>query len=194
MWPLIVVTFGVLAGACSASPTAGPSATTGPTVVQTASATASASVGPISSFPAGCPNDATGTATVPRVSIADVEPQGYPDYDAVVFDFDRGLPDYEITHVEPPFTSDPSGKPLSVQGVAFFSIVFRGASIVDEEFQSVYKGPTDLQPNLQRIQEVVMSGDFEAVSSWIVGLHAPACLAAQAVSGTRLVVAFGDAP
>jgi hypothetical protein len=194
MWPAIVVTLGLLAGACSASPTPGPSATPSPTAVQSASAAASASVGPISSFPAGCPEDASGTATAPRVSIADVEPQGYPDYDVVVFDFDRGLPEYEITHVEPPFTSDPSGKPLPVQGVAFFSIVFHGASIVDEEFQPVYEGTTDLQPNLQRIQEVVMAGDFEAVSSWIVGLRAPACLAAQTFSGKRLVVAFGDAP
>jgi hypothetical protein len=193
MWPAIVVTFGLLAGACSASPTPAPSATPSPTAVQSASATASASVGPISSFPAGCPEDATGTATVPRVSIADIEPQGYPDYDVVVFDFDRGLPEYEITHVEPPFTSDPSGKPLSVQGVAFFSIVFHGASIVDEEFQPVYEGLTDLKPDLARIKEVVMAGDFEAVSTWIVGLAAPACLAAEA-SGDRLVIVFFDAP
>src|SRR5439155_15225007 len=138
----------------------------------------------------GCAQDASGTATAPRVSIAAIKIQGYPDYDVVVFDFDRGLPDYAITHSDPPFTSDASGKPLAVQGVAFFSIVFRGASIVDEELQPVYEGPSDLQPNLPRIQEVVLSGDFEAVSSWIVGLHAPACLAAQTFSGKRLVVAF----
>jgi len=131
---------------------------------------------------------------VPRTSIADLAVQGYADYDVLVFDFDRGLPDYDVTHVEPPFTKDPSGQPLTVSGAAFFSVVFHGASIVDEEFQPVYEGPTDFQPNLQRIQEVVLAGDFEAVSSWIVGLHGPACLAAQTFSGKRLVIAFLDAP
>jgi hypothetical protein len=193
MWPAVVVTFGLLAGACSASPTPAPSATPSPTAVQSASATAAASVGPISSFPAGCPEDATGTATVPRVSIADVEPQSFPDYDVLAFDFDRGLPNYAITSAVPPFTRDPSGLSLTVDGTAFFSVVLQGASIVDEEFQPVYEGATDFKPDLARIKHVVLAGDFEAVSTWIVGLAAPACLAAEA-SGDRLVIVFFVAP
>jgi hypothetical protein len=185
---------GLLVGACSASPTPGPSATPSPTAVQSASATASASVGPISSFPAGCLADASGTATGPRVSIADVEAQSYPDYDVLAFDFDRGLPTYAISSAVPPFTRDPSGLSLTVEGTAFFSVVLQGASIVDEEFQPVYEGPTDFKPDLARIKHVVLAGDFEAVSTWIVGLAAPACLAVESVSGDRLVIAFGDAP
>jgi hypothetical protein len=193
IWPAVAVTFGLLAGACSASPTLGPTATPSPTEVQTASATASASLGPISSLPAGCPEDAIGTATAPRVSIANVEAQGYPDYDVLAFDFDRGLPNYAITSVVPPFTRDPSDLPLTVEGTAFFAVVFQGASIVDEEFQPVYEGPTDFKPALTRIRHVVLAGDFEAVSTWIVGLAAPACLAVEA-PGDRLVIAFSDAP
>jgi hypothetical protein len=194
-WLAVAVTFSLFAGACSASPTPGPSASPSPTAAQSASATASAiASGPISSLPAGCPADATGTATTPRVSIADIETQGYPDYDALVFDFDRGLPSYAITSAVPPFTRDPSDLPLTVEGTAFFSVVFQGASIVDEEFQKVYEGPTDFKPNLTRITHVVMAGDFEAVSTWIVGLAAPACLAIQSSPPDRLVIAFFDAP
>ena len=189
---LVALAFGV--AACSATPTASPPPAPSPAPTGTSSATATGSPGPISSLPAGCDTDAHGSATAPRVSIADLAAQGYADYDVLIFDFDRGLPEYTIGHVEPPFTSDPSGKPLTVAGASFFSIVFHGASIVDEEFQPVYEGPTDFQPSLQRIQQVVLSGDFEAVSSWIVGLHGPACLAAQTFSGKRLVVAFLDAP
>lgn len=194
VWPAVIVMVGLMVGACSASPTPGPTATASPTAVQTVSASPSASLGPISSFPAGCPEDAAGTATATRVSIADIEAQTYPDYDALVFDFDRGLPNYAITSVVPPFTRDPSGLPLTVEGSAFFSLVFQGASIVDEEFQPVYEGPTDFMPELTRIKHVVMAGDFEAVSSWIVGLAAPACLAVRSFPPDRLVIGFMDAP
>lgn len=194
MWPAVAVTFGLLVGACTASPTTGPTLSPSPTVAQTASATASASLGPISSLPAGCPEDAAGTETAPRVSIANVEAQSYPDYDVLVFDFDRGLPNYAVTSAVPPFTRDPSDLPLTVEGTAFFSVVFQGASIVDEEFQPVYEGPTDFKPNLTRIKHVVLAGDFEAVSTWIVGLAAPACLAVQSSPPDRLVIAFIDAP
>lgn len=193
-WPAIAVAFSLFVGGCSGSPTPGPTVSPSPTAVQTASATASASLGPISSLPAGCPEDATGTATAPRVSIADVEAQGYPDYDVLVFDFDQGLPDYAITSAVPPFTRDPSDLPLTVEGTAFFSVVFQGASIVDLEFQAVYKGPTDFKPNLTRIRHVALAGDFEAVSTWIVGLAAPACLAVRSFPPDRLVIAFIDAP
>ena len=190
----VALTISISAGACSASPTPGPTASPSPTAAQTASATASPSVGPISSLPAGCPEDASGTATGPRVSIADVEAQGYPDYDVLAFDFDRGLPTYAITSAVPPFTRDPSGLPLTVEGKAFFSVVLQGASIVDEEFQPVYEGSTDFKPDLARIKHVVLAGDFEAVSTWIVGLAAPACLAVQAFPPDRLVIGFFGAP
>jgi hypothetical protein len=196
LWPAVAVIIGLLAGACSASLTPGPSATPSPSAVQTASATASASAiasGPIASLPAGCPEDAAGPASAPRVSIANVDAQGYPEYDVLAFDFDRGLPNYAITSAVPPFTRDPSGLPLTVEGTSFFSVVLQGASIVDEEFQPVYEGPTDFKPDVTRIKHVVLAGDFEAVSTWIVGLAAPACLAVEP-SGDRLVIAFSDAP
>jgi hypothetical protein len=193
-WLVVAVTLGLIAGGCAASPTPGPTASASPTAAQSASPTASASLGPIASLPAGCPADAAGTATAPRVAIADVEAQPYPDYDVLVFDFDRGLPSYAITSAVPPFTRDPSDLPLTVEGTAFFSVVFQGASIVDEEFQPVYEGPTDFKPTLTRIQHVVMAGDFEAVSTWIVGLAGPACLAVQSSPPDRLVIAFFDAP
>jgi len=128
------------------------------------------------------------------VTIADITTQTYAAYDAVIFDFDRGIPDYEVKVASPPFTADPSGRPLNVQGNAFVAITFKGASIMDEEFQPVYEGPTDIKPGLPRVQELILAGDFEAVSSWIVGLAAPPCLAVQAFNGDRIVIAFLDKP
>jgi hypothetical protein len=187
-WGFAIVALLVAAG-CATTPTATPAVTASPTAVETANPTPT---GPIASLPAGCAQEAEGPSTQPRVSIADVTTASYPGYDVLIFDFDRGLPEYAVTHVQPPFVRDPSGLPLDVQGSDFFSVVLRGASIVDEEFQPVYEGPTDLLPALPRIRQVVLAGDFEAVSSWLVGLEGPACLAVQAFDGKRLVIAFVD--
>ena len=128
------------------------------------------------------------------MSISDIAVRAYPEYDVLIFDFDRGVPEYAVSHADPPFTRDPSGLPLEVEGSYFFSVVLQGASIVDEEFQPVYEGPTDFQADLVRIRHVVLGGDFEAVSTWVVGLEAPACVAVQAFSDRRLVIAFFEAP
>jgi len=193
----------LLAAACGAAPSQAPSATPS---IASATATGSAtpcrapagapsdSGGPLASLPSGCAETASGSASAPRVTIADITMQTFEPYDALIFDFDRGLPEWEVKVADPPFTKDPSGQPLEVQGKAFVTVIFRGASIVDEEFQPIYEGLTDLHPGLPRIQEVVLAGDFEAVSSWVVGLASPVCVAAQAFNANRVVIAFLDAP
>lgn len=188
----------LLLAACGATPTPGPTPTPTPSQspgrTETPTATPAVLPGPITSLPPGCSLQASGRATHPRVSIRDVIARSFADYDALILDFDRGLPAWDVATAEPPFTADPSGLPLEVSGTSFFSIVLQGASIVDDEFQPVYEGPTDLQPDLTRIEHVVLAGDFEAVSSWLVGLRGPACLAVQAFGGDRLVIAFVDRP
>jgi hypothetical protein len=186
-----------LVAACGPAPsprsTAGPTATPG-AALATPTLTPVPLPGPIASLPPGCAREAAGRATDPRVSIRDITVRSYLDYDALLVDFDRGLPEWEVTPTEPPFTGDPSGLPLEVEGAAFFRIVLRGASIVDDEFQPVYEGPTDLRPDLTRIVHVVLVGDFEAVSTWLVGLRSPACTAVQPFAEHRLVIAFFAAP
>jgi hypothetical protein len=156
--------------------------------------TASESEGPIGPLPSGCSESAKGAASASRATISDISTQTFEKYDAVIFDFVASVPDYEVKVATPPFTRDPSGLPLEVQGKAFVTLTFKNASILDEENQPVYEGATDIKPGLPRIQELVMAGDFEAVSSWVVGLAAPACLAVQPFNGDRVVIAFIDAP
>lgn len=192
-WPGLAFAGLLFAAACTAAATPLPTESPSPTATVTAGPTPTGSAIPSVSIPPGCAQEADGLATQPRVSIKDIGAQTYPEYDVLIFDFDRGLPDYTIAHVEPPFSGDPSGQPIDVEGSYFFSVVLHGASIVDDEIQPVYEGPTNFEPNLTRIEHVVLAGDFEAVSSWIVGLSGPACLAAQAFPGNRLVIAFIDA-
>lgn len=189
-WVAQLIVAGIVL-ACSATATQAPTPTA--TTTPTATSSATATTGPFSSLPAGCATEASGEATAPRVTITDLKVQGFADYDVVEFDFDRGLPTYRITQVQPPFVHDPSGLPLEVRGSSFYSIVLQGASIVDEELQPVYEGPTDFDAKLTRIQHVVLAGDFEAVSTWIVGLARQSCLVVQALPGQRLVIGFVDA-
>jgi len=69
---------------------------------------------------------------------------------------------------------DPSGKPVRVAGSAALVVRFTPASGVDQSggtFTLVYRGPKRLQPAARGpVQEVVRTGDFEAVLSWAIGL------------------------
>jgi hypothetical protein len=201
-WTLLAAV-AVVAAACAASPSpapatptpsASPSELPSPSSSPSATPTAGESSGPFGPLPSGCSDRAKGEASASRVTIADITTQTFSAYDVLIFDFDRGVPEYDVRVAAPPFTRDPSNLPLEVEGKSFVAITFKGASIVDEEFQPVYEGPTDIKPGLPRIQEVVMAGDFEAVSNWVVGLAGPVCVAVQALNGNRIVIAFPDAP
>lgn len=101
------------------------------------------------------------------------------------------LPEVEIRQSTPPFTLDPSGLPVAVDGAAWATIVLRGGTGLDENFEQTYPGPdrwTTLEPPLV---EVVRLGDFEAISTWAVGLSGPYCVRAYpGAEGSVLVVEF----
>lgn len=194
---LIVV--GVVTAACGATPSATPAPPATPTTTATASPSASATpsagpTGPFGPLPGTCGVQAAGSATTPRASIIDLRAESFADYDSLTFEFERGLPGSLVEQAEPPFRHDPSDLPMEVQGDAFYRVVLSGASIVDEEFQPVYEGPTDFLPGLPRIRHVSLAGDFEAVSTWVIGLEAPTCMAAKSVPENRLVIVFYGSP
>ncbi len=118
-------------------------------------------------------------------------------YDRVVFQFrGDGLPGYRIEYMEPPFQEDGSGNPVDVAGTAFVVVRMEPASGFDlntGEGELVYKGPKRL-PGTGVVQEVVRTGDFEAVLSWAIGLEAKVpFLVTTAASPSRLVVDFKNA-
>jgi hypothetical protein len=86
------------------------------------------------------------------------------------------VPQVTVKPVDPPFTMDPSGLPLSVIGTAFLQVVLQGGTALDANMESTFAGPFDAAPNGSPIVEVKRAGDFEAVSTFIVGLDGPACI------------------
>ena len=84
---------------------------------------------------------------------------------------------------------DPSGLPLDVAGTAFLVIVLRGGTALDADFKPTFEGPFDVAPGGSPIVDVKRVGDFEAVSSWVVGLDGPSCVRVLPFDGSsRLVI------
>jgi hypothetical protein len=118
-------------------------------------------------------------------------------YDRVVFQFKNGLPGYRVEYVEPPLKEDGSGKPVDVQGSAFVVVRMEPASGFDlntGEGVLTYKGPRRIEGSgagTSVVQEVVRTGDFEAVLHWAIGLSDRVDFrVTTATSPDRLIVDF----
>jgi hypothetical protein len=105
-----------------------------------------------------------------------IRTEQHADHDRVVFQFDgRQAPDAVIKYVDG-VTADPSDKPVALLGNAHVNVVFPGARldtspIEDDPSQARrYDGPTRLTPRYPLLQELAVSGDFEAVLSFGLGL------------------------
>jgi hypothetical protein len=199
---LLVIASIALAGCTGGSPSPSSAKPSG-------SAVASASVapsGPVSVAPSATPAESaseptesleafvctpsvTVTHTTDRAQITDVRVGTHDGYDRVVFEFTSGLPDAVIKGVLPPFYADASGLEIHVAGNAFLQITMNQASKVDPDGGVTYSGPTNFEPEFDQLVQLIEGGDFEAVSTWYLGLDGGGCyrvLRLQAPS--RLVI------
>lgn len=127
--------------------------------------------------------------SVPIANIVDVRYGTHPDYDRVVFEFEQGTPELTLDRATPPFTQDGSGAPLTVDGESFLSLTMRGGTRQTDEGTSSYDGPTDFDPGLPTLVDLVQGGDFERQSTWYLGLSSEACARVLLLDGPpRLVI------
>lgn len=97
-------------------------------------------------------------------------------YERIVFEF-RGahVPGYRIRYVKGPITADGSGEPVAVKGAARLEVIMQPASGVNVEGDGkpTYTGPDRLPPadGVRLIRDLVRTGDFEAVLTWVAGLR-----------------------
>lgn len=84
--------------------------------------------------------------------------------DQVTFTFDSPTaPGATIRYVEGPITKDPSDLPVQVEGSAFLQVVLSPAS------QGPPGAPTPTVTGTHNVVDVVPTGDFEAVVTWVIG-------------------------
>jgi hypothetical protein len=105
--------------------------------------------------------------------LADVRLGTHEGYERIVFEFLPGSrPGYRVRYVRPPIVEDASGMVVDVDGEAFLSIRIEPASGFDltGDLGEVYTGPTRIDGDGE-IEELVRTGDFEAVLNWVAGLE-----------------------
>jgi hypothetical protein len=142
--------------------------------------------------PVEAPATGSDTALLDRIAVGRHE-----GYDRVVFQFTKDLPGYRIQYVQPPLKEDGSGNPVRLEGNAFVVVRMEPASGFDlntGEGTMVYKGPKRIDASSQGtsvVEELVRTGDFEAVLSWAIGLSDKVDFrVTTASSPSRLIVDF----
>lgn len=114
-------------------------------------------------------------------------------FDRVVFEFDGGPPGSEVGYVRRPITEDGSGEPVTVEGAAVLQVRMEQAAsarLSGEDVVFTYTGPKRLRPpGTATVVELVQTGDFEAVLTWVVGTRERVPFKVTKLSGPpRLVV------
>jgi hypothetical protein len=125
------------------------------------------------------PDAGTTPVSVPRPAIepaalTDVRIARQEGYDRVVFEFadSPSVPGYAVGYVEEPVIADPSGEPVPVSGDHALEVRMDPASGVvlgPDTVTETYTGPTRIPGPGSEITEVVRTGDFEAVMTWVIG-------------------------
>ena len=140
--------------------------------------------------PVVAPSPGSETALLERIAVGRHE-----GYDRVVFQFQNGLPGYRVEYVQPPLKEDGSGNPVSVKGNAVLVVRMEPASGFDlntGEGVMIYKGAKRIDgagAGASVVQELVRTGDFEAVLSWAIGLADKVDFRVRtATSPSRLIV------
>lgn len=173
-------------GAGSPSTTAAPS-TSGPsTTVATTTTTPKTcpTTGALAS-----PSSGAGKLTKPTAVVANVQIQASDCTDEIAFAFRGGTPSWTVGYQPGPFVLDPSGKPATVAGTVYLVVRFEpagGTDLTVSPPSTPYPGANDLHPPAPaELREVVKTGDFEGVMTWIVGLDStrPFSVAERAAEG-----------
>jgi hypothetical protein len=175
-----------VAACASPGPTASPPASTPPAPTNVPTPVLSAP-------PFACGEPVGRPGTVPRAQISSLSVVNAAGIGRITFTFRpagnvAAVPEVQIRPATPPFSKDPSGLPLEVAGTAFLEIILHGGTALDESYQPTYEGPVDLAPAGSPIVEMKRAGDFEAVSTWIVGLDGPSCVRILPLDGSSQLV------
>jgi hypothetical protein len=92
----------------------------------------------------------------------------HPGFDRIVFDFTGGLPrSRQVTYVDQ-LTADASGLPVRIAGRAILQVRFEQANAHNDAGQST--ASSRIAFPLPNVMTAVRSGDFEAVTTYGIGL------------------------
>ena len=128
--------------------------------------------------------DQSGGSSGVTATLANIRPGSHAGdgYDRVVFDFNGGIPSWDLTRQESAtFTRDASGQQVTLDGSAGLKLVLRGTDVAAGV-------PSDLTPRFTSIREVAQLGNFEHQLTYGFGLSSSQCVRVLQLSNSRLVV------
>ena len=189
-----VLLVGLLAG-CGGdgSETAEPTKTTAAPSATSASPAETSTTPPTSTWPT-TDRSKEGIPTEHAAVLQAIRTAHHPTYDRLVLEFDRPVAGYVVGYVDE-IREDASDRLVPLKGGAFLRVVVQGAT-TDNAFQLAagdkhvkYTGPRSITPAHPQLQQVTISGDFEAVLSLGVGVTKKAGFNVELLDNpTRLVV------
>lgn len=106
--------------------------------------------------------------------LTDVRAARHEGYDRIVFEFRNVLPGYDVRYVSRPIRQDASGRIVAIAGSSVVRIRMENALDADLGKASApltYTGPRRFTPGTPEVVELVRSGGFEGVLTWVAGLQ-----------------------
>jgi hypothetical protein len=139
---------------------------------------------PAATLPAFQCNDQTGGGSA-RSDIVAVRVGSSAGYDRFVVQFAGDVPGFKVLQSgSPNVVEDASGRTVTLQGASSLRVVLNPSGAYGS-----YNGPNDFTPAYPILREARQIGDFEAVTTWGLGLSKPACFRSFTLtSPSRLVV------
>jgi hypothetical protein len=102
-----------------------------------------------------------------QTAIRAIDIRSLDGFDRVVYLFNGPQPGYDVSY-EARITADPSGKPVTLKGSAFLHVSFRLTSTVTHAPQGT------ITPDFPMLKQIKGTGDFEAVTSYGIGVASKA--------------------
>jgi len=128
----------------------------------------------------------------PTALLRDVRVTREDAFDRVRFEFTNSVPGYAVGYVGRPITEDASGREVSVRGARVLRVRMENALDADlskEGAPRTYTGPTRISPSTGTITELVRTGAFEGVLTWVIGVSSGAPFKVDALqSPPRLAI------
>lgn len=178
-----ISTAALLLASCGSTPNSARGGSTTTSQVPTTTSAPSTTAAPTTTTPPSCPTFGSTAATsgpsavtrVPAVALLrNVQVQASDCADTVSFLFWGGTPAWSVSYRSGPLYLDPSGKKVQITGRAHLVIRLEPASGVDLSSSGaplIYGGPTNMRPGApSAVRQLRQLGDFEAVTTWAVGL------------------------
>jgi hypothetical protein len=139
------------------------------------------------------PVQVVATPGMGQAHLKDVRAAKHSTFDRFTLEFDVAPAVYKVEYVQPPILADPSGKEVTIDGKAFLQITIQGAvAYYLAAGGTAYTGPNELKPGLPNLVEAELTGDFEAVLIWVLGVNEEADFRVLTLeSPPRLVVDVG---